>query len=208
MRTSMSRPGVASQSGRLSAIPLRVRDREVRRQIRYNDIRKFAIRLADRTPALVAEFLKMTTGSLVGLWVIAELLAILGARPLYTLAALGLVYSAQAAYHKHRLAVDPAYRIPKCGCAGRRNDNSELVLQSRESSILRIPNSVLGIVSYAAILSLVYLNHNDAAMALAIAALCVSAYLSYVMIVRIRGLCASCVNIAAVNILILWQFLH
>ena len=35
----------------------------------------------------------------------------------------------------------------------------------------------------------------------------VSSYLSYIMLVRVRSLCAICVNITALGVLILWQLL-
>jgi uncharacterized membrane protein len=37
------------------------------------------------------------------------------------------------------------------------------------------------------------------------AAVAVSIYLSYVMVARLRSLCATCINIAALSALILWQ---
>jgi uncharacterized membrane protein len=103
--------------------------------------------------------------------------------------------------------VDPGYKIPKCRCPGRRNDNTEIVLRSRESAILRVPNSVLGIVLYAALLVLVSVKHTGAAMPVAAGAVLASGYLSYLMVGEIRGMCGNCINVAAVNVLILWQLL-
>jgi uncharacterized membrane protein len=101
--------------------------------------------------------------------------------------------------------VDPGYKIPKCRCAGRGDDNTETVLKSRQSAILRIPNSVLGVAVYIAFLLSVYLGHTGTAMSLAVVAVLASAYLSYIMVVKIAGLCANCINVAALNVLILWQ---
>jgi uncharacterized membrane protein len=200
----------------LSAISQRVRERDIRRKIQYNRVRKAAVRhnylgsyVTNRIPVLLPEFLKMTLGSLIGFWIIAKLLAyLIHANPLYTLALFGLLYSMQATYYKYRLSVDPDYKIPKCRCAGRRNDNAETVLQSRESAILRIPNAVLGVVLYSALLLAVYLKHADTAMLAAIMAILVSVYLSYVMVVKIASLCVNCINVAALNVLILWHLWH
>lgn len=200
----------------MSAISRRVREREIRRQILYYHAREASVRhnvlasyVANRIPALPLEFLKMMMGSLLGFWIIAKLLTYLfHADPLYILPVFGLVYSMQATYYKYRLSVDPGYKIPKCRCAGRRNDNTEIVLQSRASAILKIPNSVLGVVLYSALLLLVYVKHAEPAMQVAIVAVLTSVYLSYVMVVKIASLCVNCINVAALNVLILWQFLR
>jgi uncharacterized membrane protein len=206
----------AGHSRWLSVISNNVREREIRRQILSGRIRKaiasgnyLGSYVKDRMPALLPEFLKMVAGSLLGFWIIVELLVhMTRANPLYTFAAFGLTYSLQATYYKYRLSVDPDYKVPKCRCAGRRNDNTEAVLQSKESAILRIPNSVFGAVLYSALLVLVYAKDTEATLALAIAAVLMSAYLSYVMVVRITSLCMNCINVAALNALILWQLLH
>jgi uncharacterized membrane protein len=189
-----------------SVISTRVREREVRRQLLYNRLRKAGLRLV---PALLREFLKMATAALIGYWIIAELLAyVSGPRPLYTLTVLALVYSLQASYYRYRLSVDPDYRIPSCNCAGSGNDDTETVLRSRHSAVLKIPNAVLGALLYAALLVLVYMNERDAAMQLAIVAVLGSLYLSYVMVAKITSLCATCINVAALNVLILMQFVR
>ena len=189
-----------------SVISRRVREREVRRQLLHNRLRKAGLRLV---PALLREFLKMMTASLIGYWIIAELLAyVSGPRPLYTLTVLALVYSLQATYYKYRLSVDPGYRIPRCNCAGSGNDDTETVLRSRHSAVLKVPNSVLGALLYAALLVLVYINERDAALSLAILAVVGSVYLSYVMVAKIASLCTTCVNVAALNVLILLQFVR
>jgi uncharacterized membrane protein len=199
-------PDTARHAGWLSAISRRVRERDIRRQILHNRLRSY---VAGRLPALLPEFLKTMLGSLLGFWIITTLLAYIPhANPLYTLPAFGLLFSMQATYYKYRLSVDPGYKIPKCRCAGLRDDNTEMVLQSRQSAILRIPNSVLGVAVYIALLLSVYLGHTGTAMSLAVVAVLASAYLSYVMVVKIAGLCVNCINLAALNLLILWQFLR
>jgi uncharacterized membrane protein len=206
---------LVSHPGWVGAIVRRVRERDIRRQILYNHVRKvsadsfLANRAANRIPALLPEYLKMVTGSVLGFWIIATVLEYLfHAKPLYLLPVFGLIYSMQTIYYKHRLSVDPGYKIPRCRCAGRGSDDTEIVLQSRESAILGIPNSVLGAVYYPVLLLLVSVNHTDTAMGMATGAVLVSLYLSYVMVARIAKLCVNCINLAALNGLILWQFLR
>ena len=160
-------------------------------------------------PALLPEFLKVATASLIGFWIITELLAyVSGPRPLYTLTVLGLAYSLQTTYYRYRLSVDPGYRTPRCNCAGGGNDEPEKVLRSRQSAVLRIPNSVLGLALYSALFVFVYVNDRDAALLLAILAVAGSLYLGYAMVVKISSLCATCINVAALNVLILLQLVR
>ena len=196
------------------AISRRVREREVNRRVLYGRIRVAGIReyfgnyVADRIPELLPELLKMMMGSLIGFWVIGKLLTyIFHANSSYTFCVLALVYSVQATYYKHRLTASPSYKIPKCSCASGRRDNTEAVLRSRESSILGIPNSVFGTAFYSALLLLLHGKHAETAMLVAIGAVLMSAYLGYVMVAKIGDLCTNCINVGALNILLLWRFL-
>ena len=181
----------------------------------YDNVRKAGARpnyladfVATHVPAILLEFLKMMMGSLLGFWLIGKLLEYtLDINPLYTFPVFGLLYSMQATYYKYRLSVDPNYEIPKCRCAGRQNDNMKTVLQSRESAILGVPNSVLAAVFYSTLLIMSYFGHLDIVMTVAIMAFCGSVYLSYVMVVKIGSLCKNCIDIGALNILILFQVL-
>lgn len=199
-----------------SIISRRVHQREIRRQILFNNVRKVGFRhnylesyMAGRIPVLLPEFLKMMIGSLLAFWIIGKLLGyIFHASPLYTFAVFGLIYSVQATYYKYRLSVDPDYKIPKCRCVGYRDGDTEKVLKSRESAILRVPNSVLGAVFYSTLLVLAYLKHTEAVRLVAIVAVVVGAYLSYAMVVKIGSLCVNCINVSALNVLILLQVLR
>jgi len=204
------------KGGPWGAIADRLRDREVRRQISHNNVRKALTRvklhlaagLTNGAPAVLPDFLKALGQGLVGFWIIAAVLqTTLNVQPLHTLAALGLFYSLQATYYKHRLARDPGYKIPKCRCAAGGNDATEKVLASRESSILRVPTSLLGALWYASILVLVSGRYAGALQVLVIVPVCASAYLSYVMVQRLGNLCGNCINVAALNILILVSLL-
>ncbi len=188
----------------MQTISRRVREREIERQVRYNHLRKAVL---SRLPALLPEFLKMLLGAVIGFGIVAELLRrFAGVDPLYLLSAFGLLFSVQTAYYKIRLAANPDFRIPKCRCAGAANDKTELVLRSGRGSMFRIPTSVLGVGLYAALLTSVALQHPAAAQALAVAGVVTSTYLGYVMVARIAALCTTCVSIAALNLLILAQF--
>ncbi len=204
---------MASHARWLSEISRRVREREKRRQILYNDVRKTSVAhnylgsgVADCIPVLLPEFMKMMIGALLAFWIIGKLLEyIFHVSPVYTFAVFGFIYSVQATYYKYRLAVDPGYKIPKCRCAGLRDDNTEEVLKSRESAIMKVPNSALGAVFYSTLLVLAHSKHTDAVRLVTFVALAASAYLSYVMVVKIRALCVNCIHISALNVLILLQ---
>lgn len=192
-----------------------VREQEIRRQILYNSTRKAGTRLflASRVragmPAMLPEFIKTLCGAVIGFWIVTALLThFFHAKPLYALSALGLLYSLQSAFHGYKLATDPSYTIPKCGCAGAGKDASELVLRSKQSAILRVPNSVLGATLYLILLMLVYQGHHGAATLTAVLAVLASAYLAYVMVAKLAALCSNCINVAALNLLILWEVLR
>jgi uncharacterized membrane protein len=164
--------------------------------------------LVGRVPAPIREFAKALLGAFVGFLVIAKLLAYLGnVHEIYTFSVLGLFYSAQSSYYKYRLAADPGFKIPSCRCAGRSADGTESVLRSRHSTIAGIPNSVFAAAFFGAVLILTAVEHTRMALPLAAAAVAVSSYLSYIMLVRVRSLCAICINITALGALILWQLL-
>lgn len=192
-------------SGWRSTISRRVREREIQRQIRYNNLRKY---VSERVPPLFREFLTMVVGALGAFWLIGELLLLVfHVSPFYTYAVFGLFYSIQSTYYKYRLSMDPNYKIPKCRCHARQNENMEHVLKSADSTILRIPTSVFALLFYCVSLIMRYFGHWNTLVLVAVVAFCVSAYMSYVMVARIGSLCRNCINISALNVLILLQLL-
>lgn len=205
-------------TGWRNTITRRVQQREVRRQILYNRARKithkYLARLVPKHPTtLGGEFLRMWLGSLAAFWIIARLLAYLPhTNPEIVLLLFGLLFSMQASYYKFKLSRDPNYKIPKCGaCSGRKDDNTETVLRSSDSALLGIPNSWFGVGFYVALLVIAFMRYPTAAIYLAGAGIAASAFLSYVMIAKIKALCALCVNTAALNLLIflqIWFSLH
>ena len=201
-------------SGSWNVIARRVREREHRRQVVYNNLRKTARNrlqafAAGRVPEIVLEFFKMMMGALLGFWLIGKLLAFLfHANSLYLFAVFGIAYSLQATYYKYRLARDPGFKIPRCKCAGRRNDSPEAVLRSQQSTILGVPNSVLSGLCCSAVVVLCFSRHPDGALLIAAAAAVFSGYLSFVMVARIGSLCVNCINVSALNLLILFNLLR
>lgn len=207
-------PDIHQHAEPIGRIEQSIRQREIQRQIRHNRARKAAIRsrvsvrnyLARHVQEPARGYLETLLGSVVGFFVIAELLAHLaGVNRLYTYCAFGLVYSLQSTYYTHKLAVDPGFKIPSCRCAGRRVDKSEEVLTSRQSSVLGIPNSAFATGFFSAVLVLTAAGAGGTALPLAVGAVAASGYLSYVMLARLRNICATCINIAALTVLILWQ---
>jgi uncharacterized membrane protein len=202
----------ATRAGWWDAMARRVREKEIGRQILHDRFRRaFArLRLQVRTragfPALLPELLKTLLGSILGFWILTALLScFLRVKPVYALIAFGIFYSLQSTYYKYRLSGDPSYRIPRCGCGGAAKDGSEVVLRSKQSAILMVPTSALGTALYVVLLASVLGGHAGAAKVAAILAVSASAYLGYVMVARIGALCSNCVNVAALNVLVLWQ---
>lgn len=196
------------------ALSRHVRESDGRRQLLYSRGRKAVVasylesRARRAVPPLLREYAEKLVGAILAFWLIGALLSLAHAPPIYTFAAFGLFYSLQTAYHTYRLALDPDYRIPKCRCAGSRNDHSEAVLGSREGFAGKVPKGLLGAALYLALLGLARSGHGQAALLLAAGAVAANAYLAYIMVARIRALCAACVNLAALNVLILWQLLR
>jgi uncharacterized membrane protein len=179
-------------------------------RIREHEHRQFVLRAAirRRLPALLPDYAKMLAGTVVGFGIVTLLLRrFTDVDPLWILGGVALTYSLRAAYYKLKLATDPDFTVPKCGCAGAANDRTELVLRSTYSTFLGVPNALLGSLLYAALLATLQLGQHAAATALAVAALLGSAYLGHAMVVRIGALCPTCVTIAGLNLLMLWQLL-
>jgi len=205
----------AKEVGWWNSISQRVQQRETRRVVLDKSVRRAFAQLGSETGYLgfrvspvVAEYFKMLAGSLLGFVVIGWLLALAHIRPLYTLVAFGVLYSVQATYYKHRLTLDPAFKIPKCKCGGSHSGGTETVLRSNESAVLGIPNSVLSLVLYVLLLVALRLHYPGAAIALAAIAVAASACLSYVMVHKIGHLCVHCVNMSALHLLVLLQLLR
>lgn len=189
----------------MSWVAERVRERDVERQILHARVQSTVRR---HLPALLPEYLKMVVATVIGFGVVAFVLErFTSVDPLWVLGGVALLYSLRAAYYKLKLARDPAYVVPKCGCAGAAHDKTEVVLRSSYSTFLGVSNAAVGAALYAALLVTVHLEQRGAATALALVAVAASAYLGYAMVVRIGALCPTCVTIAGLNVLILWQLL-
>lgn len=185
----------------MSSIADRIRENERRQLLLRAGIRR-------RLPPLVPGYAEMLVGTVVGFGIVMLLLRRFTAvDPLWILGGVALMYSLRAAYYKFKLATDPDFTVPKCGCAGIANDRTEVVLRSKYSTLLGVPNALLGSLLYAALLVTVQLGQHAAATALAVVAVLGSAYLGHAMVMRIGALCPTCVTIAGLNLLILWQLL-
>ena len=159
--------------------------------------------LRERLPALVADYLNMLIGALLGLWLFAWLAErYLGAPAPYVLSAFGMLYALQAAWYGARLTADPAFKVPKCGCAGGAKDNPDAVLRSAHGRVGGVPNAVLAVGFYVGFALLTRLELHPVALCAAGVSVLVGAWLGYVMVTRIRALCANCVSMFAVNILL------
>lgn len=179
-------------------------------RIRENERRQFATRAAirRRLPELAPEYARMLVGTVVGFGIVTLLLRrFTHVDPLWILGGVALMYSLRATYYKVKLATDSNFTVPKCGCAGAANDRTEVVLRSTYSTFFGVPNAVLGSLLYATLLVTVQLGQHAAATALAVSALVGSAYLGHAMVVRIGALCPTCVTIAGLNVLVVWQLL-
>jgi uncharacterized membrane protein len=201
-------PAASASRAPLRVISENVRQREVRRQLAFNEMNKGALAgkryLAKRWSSLSAEFAISMLAALAGGFVLSQLVAAgTGVAPIYTLATLGLIYSLEATYHKFRLQKDPAYKVPRCRCAGARRDDTEAVLRDRASSLAGVPTALLGALGYVVLFGLLLSHQAAAIVPLAVGAAVLSGYLGYVMVFRIRALCPTCINISALNLLIL-----
>jgi uncharacterized membrane protein len=194
-------------------ISRRAGEREVRRLVWYGHTRRaladgasFIDDFGDWFPAIWRDFAKIMSGALLAFWLTGYLLsAAAGVEPLLVYLLLALFYSAQSTYYEYRLAADPDYKIPKCRCAKTpRSIDTEKVLKSTEGELLSwVPNSLLAAIFYAALLTLACDRQLFAVGSLALAACLFSAYLGYVMVSRIGSLCTNCINIGALNVLVL-----
>jgi len=183
----------------VSSLADRARERELRRRL-------LAVRLRRRLPALVPEYAELLTGTVLGFGIVTVLLRrFTGVDPIWVLGSVALLYSLRSAYYEHKLATDPGFVLPKCGCGGRVNDRTEAVLGSRYSRVLGLPVAALGAGLYAALLACAGIGAHGSATGLAAFAVGTSAYLGYAMVVRIGALCPACVTVAGLNLLILWQ---
>jgi uncharacterized membrane protein len=179
-------------------------------RIREHERTQYDLRAAirRRVPALLPEYARMVVATVVGFGIITFLVRrFTDVEPLWIVGGVALLHSLRAAYYKVKLATDPGFKVPNCGCAGAANDRTEVVLRSTYSSILGVPNAVLGSLLYTALLVAGGLGQHAVATALALAALAGSAYLGHAMVARIGALCATCVTIAGLNVVMVWQLL-
>ena len=162
-----------------------------------------------RLPPALRDVARMLAAAALGFGLLTELLAWLTpVEPLPALTGLALLFSAQATSYSVKLARDPDYEVPGCGCGTSVNDDSTAVLRSPQSRILGIPTSAYGVLLYTGLLVAVVADLPAATVGLALAAGLASLLLGYVMVVRLASVCTLCVNVAALNLLILIQLVR
>lgn len=161
-------------------------------------------RARGRLPRALGDYLRLLVSGLVGFGLLTALVAWLTpAGPQYVLPALALLFTAQTASYTVQLARDPEFTVPGCGCGADVPDDTATVLRSREGKLLGVPSAFLGLGLYAALLAAAATGADAAVVGLALAAAAASAYLGYVMVVRLASVCSLCVNVAALNLLLL-----
>jgi uncharacterized membrane protein len=182
-----------------------VRETELRSLLLQQRLRNAGRRL----PPAFRDFARMLAAAAVGFGILTELLAWLTpVEPMPALAALALLFAAQATSYAIKLARDPDYEVPGCGCGTSVNDDSTAVLRSPQSRILGVPISAYGVLLYAGLLAVALADLQALTVVLALAAGFVSLCLGYVMVARLASVCTLCVNVAALNLLILLQLLR
>jgi len=126
-----------------------------------------------------------------------------GINTIHVYVGLGILYSLQATFYKYKMLKDPEYVPPKCKCGNKPTINTKTVLESDESSLFfGIPNSIFGIGLYPLIGYLTYLQFESAVIGMLVIAATISFYLAYKMIYDIGSLCSLCINVYAVNVLL------
>lgn len=190
----------------LSSIARLARERDLERQATEVRVRRFARRTVPQLPGVLGEYARMLAAAVAGYWVLTALIAWgTGADVTYLLLVLAALFAAQATSYKVKLARDPSFEIGGCGCGAGGTDGSATVLTSRYSEILRVPVTVLALVLYVALGLALAAGEPDMALALGAVAVLVSAYLGHAMVTRLGAVCSTCINVAALNVLLFVQ---
>lgn len=180
------------------------REAEIRALLQQQRALNAFRRALRRLPRALGDYARLFASGLVGFGLLTALVGWLTpAEPLHVLPALALLFSGQAASYTVRLARDPEFTVPGCGCGVDVSDDTATVLRSREGKLLGVPSAFLGVGLYAALLAAVAAGADAAVVALALVAAATSAYLGYAMVVRLASVCSLCVNVAALNLLLL-----
>jgi uncharacterized membrane protein len=157
-----------------------------------------------RLPPALRDYARLLTTAVLGYGLLTALLEWLTPiDTLYALPALALLFSVQATSYGVKATRDPDFVVPGCGCGGVTTDDTAAILRSSESKIAGMPISVLGVLLYTALLAAVAADTHAVVSTLAVVAALASAYLGYVMVARIASVCGLCVNVAALNVLLL-----
>jgi hypothetical protein len=214
--TSSASRMIGSGSGWSRRVAKRVRERDVRRQLLYNNARKnltgalsLSRRLSQLMPEIAAEYAKATLGAMAAFWLIARGLHwAFGVDAVLCYALFGIIYALQSSYYSYRLRRDPNFKIPRCACAKRsRHENSEQVLATTTGFTRWMPVSAPAALFYALLL-MPWVGHDPATVPVLAATACVvTLRLGHRMVFRIGSLCSNCISLGALNLLILLETL-
>jgi uncharacterized membrane protein len=158
-------------------------------------------------PVVVTDFLKEITGALFIIYFFFGYSAYyLNVNPLHMYSIMGIFYSMQATVYKYRMNKDPNYKIPKCKCASRPTIDTQKVLSSDESIMMfNIPNSIFGTLFYVVALGLNYMQYSQLLTYWLVLGFLSNFYFAYIMVFNIKNLCSICINIYAINTLLLYS---
>lgn len=119
---------------------------------------------------------------------------------LYVFALIGLLLSAYALHTEKKASEVLSY---KAICDIRDNISCTKAFTSPYGKLLGMPNSIGGLIFYALILILVFLQWFSYVFYLAILAFLGSVYLAYISYAKLKNYCVVCTAIYVVNILLL-----
>ncbi len=193
-------------------IDKRVRERDVRRRLLYNNARKnlssaFSLggRISELMPEIPTEYVKATLAAVAAFWLIVRGLHwAFGVDAIVCYALFGMIYTLQSSYYSYRLLRDPNFRIPRCACAKRSlHENSEQVLTTTTGLIRWMPVTLPAALFYGLLLT-PWTRHYPTTLPVVAATVCLlTLRLGYLMVFRIRSLCSNCISLGALNWLIL-----
>lgn len=120
--------------------------------------------------------------------------------PIFILSIIGLIISLYSLYLKIKLNNNPTHK-PICDI--NKNISCTKALSSKYSSLLKIPNSIFGLIFYSIIAILSIFNLITFIFYIAIISIIISLYLAMISYIKMKNFCIICTMIYIINILIL-----
>lgn len=119
--------------------------------------------------------------------------------PIIILAVIGIALSLYAYYLDYKTQLNPTYTA---ACDINDKMSCTKVIRSPYSRTFGIPNSILGLGYYAAVIGLVLTNQPQLLGYLVVGGLLATAYFAYLLYVKIKTICLVCTGTYMVNILL------